>query len=272
MHLYRVQPIHTHCRIESRKDQKRRRRGAYFSDKVWIPFGMIVEYESLYDRMDLCAFALKESVDFSQKSRNNIDFGIFPMNLDSSGKRKDITDGKAYTKKEFLEEYGDLKKWDKSFPHGKVQLAFDCLEMKSWGKEIFLDEQELPKLEFLWSITVFTYEADAMLWNFVGKQMSKKTEYVDRVHFTDINDRTLLKIYLKNESKNKSNSEITMRQFVDLMNADIDITNNCFEDIKKFQMLKSEKLTDDFRAQKNMIWKMFRNMTMQATLMDSSLK
>ena len=76
----------------------------------------------------------------------------------------------------------------------------------------------------------------------------------------------------ENEGNKKSNSEITMRQFVDLMNAEIDITDNCFEDIKKFQMLKSEKLTDDFRAQKNIIWKMFRNMTMQATLVNSFLE
>lgn len=225
---------------------------------------MIVEYESVYDCMELCVFELEDSVDLGKRPHNR-EYGIHPMNLDAQKKRIDSTDGEAYTQEEFFEEYGGLEEWDRSFPHGKVQFAFHSLDMKAWGQEVFVDKSAVAKLKLLWSITVYTFEADALIWNFIGTQLPKVSHLESDVYFANQNRTQVLRVHMNDDVLDNGESyysgNVTVRQFVDLMKGTKSnhVTTDRRENIQQLLLRENENVMDDAsRRWKNIVWKLFR--------------
>ena len=274
VYLYRVQPTGGgRCEPMPRQDPQRPwRNGLYLSNKIYIPLGMVVEYESVYDRMDVCAFELEdESVDLGRPPHNR-EYGVYPMNLDAHGRRIDSADGMPYTREEFLEEYGGLTEWDRSFPHGKVQLAFHLLDMRAWGQEVFVDRSAVAKLKLLWSVTIYTFEADAYLWNFIGAHLRNVSEKESDVSFWNDDKTQGLRVHMDDAEIDESTT-ITRRQLVDLMKGTEGVAaGSTLDGMQGFLRRENgDVMDDDLRRRKNIVWKLFRNarMKVQISLFDA---
>lgn len=226
---------------------------------------MMVEYEAVYDCMELCVFELEDSIDLS-KPPHNREYGIHPMNLDAQKRRIDSADGEAYTQEEFFEEYGGLEEWNRSFPHGQVQFAFHCLDMRAWGQEVFVDRSAVAKLKLLWSITMYTYEADTLIWNFIGTQLPKVSQVDADVYFANNKRTQVLRVRIKDDLFESDGPNVTVRQFADLIKGTKSdpVTGSSRESMQQFLLRENDSMDDDFRRRKNIVWKLFRTARMRA--------
>ncbi len=77
--LYRVQPVATNCFLKPLYDADTGKTGVYFSEKPWIPLGMVLEYQYKLNSMVLCTYQLTEDLDLT-KPENKGKYGFRTIN------------------------------------------------------------------------------------------------------------------------------------------------------------------------------------------------